>query len=126
MLRVQIAIMEQYLDHHRVSNVRFHERKWGTVAVGGAGRASAEVARDLSLFYPGTLATRAVDHRRRLSDVFETEGGAAIKPAFANFIKVFLCSISFDLPLRKSVFSCSASNLTSTFIFHFHVLSRSR
>lgn len=84
MHHAQIDILQQYFKDHKASNVRFHEKKWSKAAVGGAGRASAEVTRDLSNFYPSITAI-AVDHRQDIADVFEKDGSA--KKAFANFIK---------------------------------------
>lgn len=85
MLHAQIKILEQYFSVHAASNAAFHTRAWGTVAVGGAGRASAEVARDLSKFYPGAITTIAIDHRKTGADTMEKDGH--LKSAFANFVK---------------------------------------
>jgi hypothetical protein len=83
LLDVQIALYGQFLKRFRSRYSRFLESNTREVRVGGSGRVSAEVSRDLSKIQ--RVATIAIDHRRQQKDVFEENG--QLKKAFSNFWK---------------------------------------
>lgn len=88
LLRIQVAIYREYLEARSHEYSEFIEEKNSEhgkeVRVGGAGRVSAEVARDLSKMHG--VKTFAVDHRHggQEQDIF---AGGGLKKAYANFVK---------------------------------------
>lgn len=83
LLELQIALYKQFLQTHRSAYERFLENRSEHVQVGGSGRVSAEVSRDLSKIQH--ISTTAVDHRRHKEDIFEE--GHQLKKSFSNFWK---------------------------------------